>query len=195
MAGGLGDVAGAGLALGADHGRALADPTQRLTEVGGSAYERDGEAVLIDVVGVVGRRKHLGFVDEIDLQLLKDLSLDEVPNTGLGHDRDGHRLNDLRDEIGIAHTGDSALRADISGHAFKRHDGDGAGVLCDAGLLGRHDIHDDAALEHVGQSAFNEWGSGGRGLGGFRALSALSALSGLNTIGHEHDAAPGSGLP
>ena len=154
--------------------------------------------MLIDVVGVVGRRKHLGFVDEIDLQLLKDLSLDEVPNTGLGHDRDGHRLNDLRDEIGIAHTGDSALRPDISGHAFKCHDGDGAGVLCDAGLLGRHDIHDDAALEHVGQSAFNEWGSGGRGLRGFRALRALRglrALSGLNTIGHEHDAAPGSGLP
>ena len=107
MASGFGDVAGVGLAFGADHGRPLADPSQRLAEIGGSAYERDGEAVLIDVVGVVGRRKHLGFVDEVDLQLLKDLSLDEVPNTGLGHDRDGHRLNDLRDEIGIAHTGDS----------------------------------------------------------------------------------------
>ena len=36
----LDDVAGAGLALGADHRRALADPPQRLAEVGGAAHER-----------------------------------------------------------------------------------------------------------------------------------------------------------
>ena len=36
----LDDVAGAGLALRADHGRALADAAQRLAEVGGAAHER-----------------------------------------------------------------------------------------------------------------------------------------------------------
>ena len=38
--GGLDDVAGAGLALGADHGRALGDAAQRLAEVGRAAHER-----------------------------------------------------------------------------------------------------------------------------------------------------------
>ena len=37
---GLDDVAGAGLALRADHGRALGDPPQRLAQVGGAAHER-----------------------------------------------------------------------------------------------------------------------------------------------------------
>ena len=40
VAHGLDDVAGAGLALRADHGGALADAPQRLAEVGGAAHER-----------------------------------------------------------------------------------------------------------------------------------------------------------
>ena len=55
VADGLDDVAGAGLALGADHRRALADPAQRLAEVGGAADERDVEGELVDVVRLVGR--------------------------------------------------------------------------------------------------------------------------------------------
>ena len=50
----LDDVAGARLALGADHGGAFADPTQRFAEVVGSAHERHGEGPLVDVVLVVG---------------------------------------------------------------------------------------------------------------------------------------------
>ena len=46
VAHGLDDVAGAGLALGADHRRALADAPQRLAEVGRAAHERDLEAHL-----------------------------------------------------------------------------------------------------------------------------------------------------
>ena len=55
VAHGLDDVAGAGLALGADHRRALGDPAQRLAEVGGAADERHLERPLVDVVGLVGR--------------------------------------------------------------------------------------------------------------------------------------------
>ena len=43
VAHGLDDVAGAGLALGADHRRALADAAQRLAEVAAAADERDLE--------------------------------------------------------------------------------------------------------------------------------------------------------
>ena len=59
VAHGLDDVAGAGLALGADHRGALADSPQRLAEVGRAADERHLEAPLVDVVGLVGRRQDL----------------------------------------------------------------------------------------------------------------------------------------
>ena len=45
----LDDVAAAGLALGADHRGALADPPQRLAEVARAADERHAEGVLVDV--------------------------------------------------------------------------------------------------------------------------------------------------
>jgi hypothetical protein len=61
--GGVGDVSGAGLALGPDHRRALVDAAQRLTEVGGTADE--------------GNR-------EVHAQGLQDLGLDDC---GLSRER------------------------------------------------------------------------------------------------------------
>ena len=80
MADRLDDVAGAGLALGADHAGALADAAQRLAEVGGPAHERHGEGPLVDVMGLVGRGEHLGLVDVVDPEGFEDLRLDEVPD-------------------------------------------------------------------------------------------------------------------
>ena len=90
----LDDVAGAGLALGAHHGGALVDAPERLAEVAAAAHEGHLEGVLVDVVGLVGRRQHLGLVDVVDAQRLEDLRLDEVADARLGHDRDGHRVHD-----------------------------------------------------------------------------------------------------
>ena len=59
------------------------------------------------------------------------------------------------DQVGVAHARDAALGADVGGHALERHDGDGAGILGDLGLLGGDDVHDDAALEHLGESALD----------------------------------------
>ena len=53
---------------------------------------------------------------------------------------------------GSRHAGDAAGRADVGRDALERHDGDGAGILGDLGLLGRDDVHDDAALEHLGEA-------------------------------------------
>src|SRR5688572_27526242 len=78
VAHGLDDVAGSGLALGADHGRALADAPQRLPQVAAAAHERHLEVVLIDVVLLVGRREDLGLVDVVHLERLEDLGLGEV---------------------------------------------------------------------------------------------------------------------
>ena len=84
----VGDVAGAGLALGADHRRALGDPAQRLAQVGRTADERDRERPLVDVVGVVGRGEHLGLVDVVHAEALQHLRLGEVADARLGHHRD-----------------------------------------------------------------------------------------------------------
>ena len=61
---------------------------------------------------------------------------------------------------GSRHARDAARGADVRGHALERHDGDGAGILGDLGLLGRDDVHDDAALEHLGEALLG--GPGGR---------------------------------
>jgi hypothetical protein len=74
-----------------------------------------------------------------------------VADADLGHDRDRHGLLDAPDQRGVGHAGHAAVAADVSGDALERHDGGGAGVLGDLGLLGVDHVHDHAALEHLGQ--------------------------------------------
>ena len=154
----LDDVAGAGLALGADHRRALADPAQRLAEVGRAAHERHLERPLVDVVGLVGGRQHLGLVDVVDLERLEHLRLGEVADPRLRHHRDRDRLLDALDHLRVGHPRDAAVAADVGGHALERHHRAGAGVLGDLRLLGRDDVHDHAALEHLGQTGLDREG-------------------------------------
>ena len=169
----LADVAGAGLALGADHGRALGDAPQGLAEVGGAADEGHGERALVDVVGVVGRGEDLGLVDVVDPDRLQHLGLDEVADAGLGHDRDAHLGLDAVDHVGVGHAHDAAVTADVGRHALQGHDGDRAGVLGDPGLLRRDDVHDDAALEHLGHAALDGVGARRRGVTGGRVDRAV----------------------
>ena len=88
MAHSLHHVAGAGLALGADHRRAFADAAQRLAQVAASAHERDLEIVLEDVMFLIRRGQHFGFVDVIDAERFQDLRFHEMPDAAFGHDRD-----------------------------------------------------------------------------------------------------------
>ena len=54
--------------------------------------------------------------------------------------------------LGLGHAGHAALGADHRRYPLQRHDRGGAGALGDDGLLGAHHVHDDAALEHLGQT-------------------------------------------
>ena len=160
-----------GLPLRADHRSPLCDPPQGFPQVAAAAHERDPEVVLVDVVHVVGRGQHLRLVDVIHSESLENLRLDEVADARLGHDRDGHRCFNRLDHVRVAHARDASVAADVRGHALERHDGDGAGLLGDAGLLGGCDVHDDALLEHLGEadlfrSLFVVVWVGGRGWGG-----------------------------
>ncbi len=82
---------------------------------------------------------------------------------------------------------DAALGADVGRDALERHDGDGAGVLGDLRLLGRDDVHDDAALEHLGHAALHARGTAD--LGGVEGVvrGALSHTRIVRRIGGTHD--------
>jgi hypothetical protein len=47
-----------------------------------------------------------------------------------------------------------------AGHALECHHRDGTGILGDFGLIGGDDVHDDAALEHLGHAALDARGAG-----------------------------------
>src|SRR5437763_49109 len=55
----------------------------------------------------------------------------------------------------FAAVGSSAVLADVARHALEGHHRCGAGLLGDLGLLGGDDIHDHAALEHLGEPSFD----------------------------------------
>ena len=66
------------------------------------------------------------------------------------------------DHVRVAHPGHAALGADVGGDPLERHHRDGAGVLGDLRLLGGDDVHDHAALEHLGHAALHARGAGAR---------------------------------
>jgi hypothetical protein len=65
VADGFDDVAGAGLAFCADHGRAFGDATEGFAEAAAAADEGDAEEVFGDVVDGVGWGEDFGFVDVV----------------------------------------------------------------------------------------------------------------------------------
>ena len=147
----LDDVAGARLALGADHGRALGDAAQRFAEVLRAAHERHVELVLVDVVHVVGGAQNLGFVDVVDFDGLQNAGFGNMADAHLRHDRDGHGLLNALDHGRVAHAGDATGRANVGRNTLERHHRACARVLRDLRLLGGSDVHNHATLEHLRQ--------------------------------------------
>ncbi|GAO50133.1 hypothetical protein G7K_4268-t1 [Saitoella complicata NRRL Y-17804] len=132
----LDNVTGTGLTLGSDHSSTLGDATESLTQVTGTTDERNLVVKLVDVVDVVGHGQDLGLVDEVDADGLKNLSLNEVTDADLSHDGDGDGLDDLLDHLGVGHTGNTTVPADVSRDTLEGHDGTSTGLLSDTGLLG-----------------------------------------------------------
>ncbi len=146
------DVARSGFALGADHGRALGDPAQRLAQIARAAHERHFVIALVDVVLFVGRRQHFALVDVIHAQRFQNARLGEVADARLGHHRNADLPHDLADLADGRHARHAAVFADIGRHAFQRHHRAGARLFGDHRLFGVGDVHDHAALQHLGQT-------------------------------------------
>ena len=156
----LDDVTGAGFALGANHGGAFADAAEGLAEVAAAAYEGDREVPLIDVVPFVRGGQHFRFVDVVDPHRLEDLGLDEVADAHLRHHRDADSVHNALDHLRVGHAGDTTVGADVSRNTLEGHDGAGASLFGDLRVLRRDDVHDDAALQHLGKATLNGIGSG-----------------------------------
>ncbi len=155
VADGLHDVPGPGLSLGADHCGAFGDTPKRLTQIATPAHERNRELPLVHVVLLIGGRQYLGLVDVIDSEGLQHLGLNEVTDAALGHDRDAHGVDYLCHLVWIGHAGDTTRRTDVGGDTLERHDRDRSGVFGDLGLFSIDDVHDHAALEHLGQAGLH----------------------------------------
>jgi hypothetical protein len=82
-----------------------------------------------------------------------------VTDPALRHDGDADRVHDPRDDLGVGHAGHAPLLADVGGDALEGHDRHRTRVLGDLRLLGGGDVHDDAALEHLGEAGLEGQGS------------------------------------
>ena len=125
---------------------------QRLAEVARTAHEGRAEAVLVDVMRLVGGRQHLALVDEVHAERVEHLRLDEVADAHLRHhrDRDARWIASITRDL--RHARHAALLADVGRHALERHHRGRAGLLGELGLLGRGHVHDHAALQHLGEA-------------------------------------------
>ena len=153
-------VAGAGLALRADHACAFGNTTECFAKIGCATNERNIECPLVDVVGFVSRCENFGLVDVVDLQRLKDLSLGDVTDAGLGHDRDADDFLNALNHFRVAHSSNATVTTDVGGHSLEGHNRNGSGVFSDLGLRRIDNVHDDAALEHVSESTLDEVSTG-----------------------------------
>ena len=149
---GVDDVAGPSFAFRADHRGALRDPAERLSEIRRTADEGNRESPLVDVMLDIGRGQDLGLVDVVDLELLEDLGLREVPDAALGHHWDRDCVLDLANPLRVAHPRHATVTTNVRRDTLERHDGARARFLSDPGLVGVDDVHDHAALQHLGEA-------------------------------------------
>ena len=155
VADGFDDVARARFAFGANHGGAFGDAAEGFAQISRAAHERDFEAVLPDVVLVVGGCEHFAFVNVIDFERFEHLRFGEMADANFGHHRNRDRVHDFADDARSGHAGHAAIFANIGRHALERHHGAGSGLLGDARLLGVGDVHNHAAFQHFGQAYFH----------------------------------------
>ena len=79
----LHNIAGAGLAFRSEHCCTFGDTTKGLTEVSTATYEWDFEVVFVDVIFLISHCEHFTFVDIVNFNWFKNLSLNEVSDACL----------------------------------------------------------------------------------------------------------------
>ena len=83
-----------------------------------------------------------------------------MANPSLRHYGNTYGTHDGVDHVGIRHARHPTLGANIRRDPLQRHYRNGTGILGNLRLFYVHNIHDDAALEHVGHPALDPAGTG-----------------------------------
>ena len=94
--------------------------------------------------------EHLGLVDVVHAEGFEHLGLDEVPDPGLGHDRDRDRVHDpsmMAGSLMRATPPAARMSAGTRSSAMTATAPASSAIFA----IGRDDVHDDAALEHLGE--------------------------------------------
>ncbi len=103
------------------------------------------------MVVLIGRGENFALVDVVYRKALKYLRLYEMAYSYLSHYRDGNCILYFLYHLGVGHSCHAAHLSYIRGNSLKRHYGYSSGFLSDFGLLSIYNIHDNAALEHLGE--------------------------------------------
>ncbi|KFM93974.1 hypothetical protein DJ90_6509 [Paenibacillus macerans] len=155
MTNGFHDIPGTGFTLRTDHRRAFTDSAQRFAKVFRAANERYGEIPFIDMKHFVRRGQHFALVQVVYPQRFKNFRFYVVTDPGFRHDRNGNDLYYFFDNRRVRHPGDAAGCPYIRRNPLQRHDGGSPGRFGDLGLLGVHNVHDDAAFLHLGHASLD----------------------------------------
>ena len=153
MANSLNDIARARLTLRTDHRGTLIDAAQGFAQVFCPANERHPEGSFIDMIHIIGRRKHLALIDIVNLYGLQNLRFGKMSDTAFGHDRDGDRLLNTANHLRVAHARHASRSPYVGGDSFQSHYRTGTCRLGNACLLRGSHIHNHAALQHLCQLA------------------------------------------
>ena len=145
------NITGARLTLGTDHCCAFSDAAQSFTQITRTAYKRNLELCLINVVYIVRRRQHFTLVNIVDLDCFQNLCLNKVADTALRHNRNGNCFLNTANHLRVAHAGNAACCTDVSRNALQRHNCTCACCFGNLRLLRCGYVHNDAALQHLGQ--------------------------------------------
>ena len=146
MADSLNDIAGSGFTFCTDHGCTLTDAPQSFSQILCTADKRHLKSGFINMINVICRSQHLAFVDIVDFNGFQNLRFHKVANPAFCHNGNSHGLLNTADHFRITHTGNTTGSTDICRDTFQGHDGAGACILSDPGLLRSGNVHNDAAL-------------------------------------------------
>ena len=152
----LAHVPGSCFTLGPDHGRSFLDAPAGFTQVSSAADERNGEFSLFNVE-FVRRSKHLRLVHHIHSQCFQNLGFHEVADPGLGHNGDGHSLDDRLYDQRVCHPGHATHLPDVRRHGMQSHYGHSTRFFSYYGLFRGGDVHYDAAFLHLCETAFEQF--------------------------------------
>ncbi len=137
MAHGFHHVSGAGFTLGADHGRAFANAAQGFTQVAAAANKGDFEVMLVNMMRLSSAGvKYLGFINIIHTQGFQYLRFNKMTDAAFCHNRMETDFNNSFDQTRVAHTGNSAIRANVRRNSFQCHYCACAGIFMRSCMLG-----------------------------------------------------------